>query len=149
MKYLVGVLILTYLFFPVSCQNDSGKEVKESGFQEVYQLSEMALLMEDMYSELEKIRPDVVEHKPIGAFPRMLTKIHTAQLTNTFERTFEFDRFADLLLENQKALYESSADSNRIESYNAVVRTCIVCHQSPAGCPGPIPRISGLLIPVK
>jgi len=149
MKYFFGILLLVYIFLPASCNSDPGKEVSDSSFQEVYQLSEMALLMEDMYSELEKIRPDVMENKSIGAFPGMLNKIHTAELTNTFERTFEFERFAELLLENQKTLYDSPADSNRMELYNTVVRNCITCHQSPAGCPGPIPRISGLLIPIQ
>src|SRR5690606_6433516 len=101
-KPLLGILLLMYVFIPVSCNQDSGKELSSSEFAEVYQLSEMASLMEDMYSELEKIRPQIIENKEIGTYPRMLGKIHTAEMTNTFERNFEFERFSKLLLENQK-----------------------------------------------
>lgn len=149
MKPLLGILLLMYVFIPVSCNQDSGKELSSSEFAEVYQLSEMASLMEDMYSELEKIRPQIIENKEIGTYPRMLGKIHTAEMTNTFERNFEFERFSKLLLENQKALYDSPADSSRVELYNTVVRSCVLCHQSEVGCPGPIPRINGLIIPMN
>lgn len=151
MKKITGILILGYLFFPVSCNKDEGKkpEKKQSSFKEIYEFSEMALLMEDMYAEMEKIRPNVIENKDIGTLPPNLVKIHTAKLTNTFERTFEFERFAELLIETQKQLYDSEPNEKRIILYNNVVNACLVCHKSPVGCDGPIPRISGLLISAK
>lgn len=148
MKKIIGILILGYLFFPVSCNKDEGRkpEKKQSSFKEIYEFSEMALLMEDMYSEMEKIRPNVIEKKSIGALPPNLIKIHTAKMTNTFERTFEFERFANLLIETQKQLYDGGSNENRVALYNNVVNACLVCHKSPVGCDGPIPRIQGLLI---
>lgn len=150
MKKIFGILILLYLFLPVSCNKDEGKETdpdkKQSSFEKIYEFSEMALLMEDMYGEMEKIRPNVIENKDIGVLPPNLIKIHTAEMTNTFERTFEFERFANLLIETQKQLYDSEPNKERIALYNNVVNACLVCHKSPVGCDGPIPRIQGLLI---
>src|SRR5690606_10363075 len=117
-----------------------------SNFERIYELSEMALVMEDMYAEMEKIRPNVIENKSIGTLPPNFIKIHTAEMTNTFERDFEFERFAKLLIETQKQLYSNEPNTNRIELYNNVVQSCLVCHKSPAGCDGPIPRIQKLLI---
>ncbi|SMC91434.1 hypothetical protein [Moheibacter sediminis] len=148
MKKIIGIFILGYLFFPASCNKDEGKkpEKKQSSFKEIYEFSEMALLMEDMYSDMEKIRPNVIENKNIGALPPNLIKIHTAKMTNTFERTFEFERFANLLIETQKQLYDSKSNVKKVDLYNNVVNACLVCHKSPVGCDGPIPRIQGLLI---
>ncbi len=150
MKRFIGILILCYLFFPVSCNKDTGDEPKKkSSFERIYEFSEMALLMEDMYSEMEKIRPNVIENKDIGTLPSNMIKIHTAKMTNTFERTFEFERFANLLIETQKQLYDSEPNPQRVDLYNNVVQSCLVCHKSPVGCDGPIPRINGLLIQSK
>lgn len=139
---------MSYLFLPLSCNKDEGDKPihKKSSFEKIYEFSEMALLMEDMYSDMEKIRPNVIENKSIGTLPPNLIKIHTAKMTNTFERTFEFERFANLLIETQKQLYDSEQNEKRILLYNNVVNACLVCHKSPVGCDGPIPRIQGLLI---
>lgn len=148
MKKIIGILILGYLFFPVACNKNEGKkpEQKKSSFENIYEFSEMALLMEDMYSDMEKIRPNIIENKDIGDLPANLIKIHKAEMTNTFERTFEFERFANLLIETQKQLYDSKLNAKRVDLYNNVVNACLVCHKSPVGCDGPIPRIQGLLI---
>lgn len=133
----------------ISCEkkDENPQEVKpKSSFSQVYELSEMAQLMEDMYTDLEKIRPNVLENQPIGTLPINLLKIHKAKMTNKFERTYEFDRFANLLIETQKQLYDSPIDGKRKTLYNNVVQTCLTCHKSPVGCDGPIPRIERLLI---
>lgn len=106
----------------------------------------MSLLMEEMYDSLEVIRPNVISGQKLGTFPAKFEEIHTAEFTPSFERTPEFERFANLLLDNEKVLYSSSPDTARIDAYNQVVRTCIACHRSSSGCIGPISRISKLLI---
>lgn len=139
-------LIIT-LFLGLTFLSCKDKEITpKSSFKEVYQLSEMALLMENMYSELEKIRPEVIEGKEVGDFPVEFNKIHTAQMTPSFEKTEEFRRFSDLLLQNQKAFYDSRPDSMRIQLYNNMVKTCISCHKSDAGCIGPVSKIGKLII---
>lgn len=144
--YLIGVFALIPFIACESKQSQPTEVTPKSSFQAVYQLSEMAQLMEDMYTDLERIRPDIIENKPIGTLPINLIKIHTAEMTNTFERTYEFERFAKLLIETQKQLFDAEPHQNRIILYNNVVMTCLACHKSPAGCDGPIPRIQGLMI---
>jgi hypothetical protein len=144
MKYTIA-LFLAFSFILNSCKKETTQDETKSSFQEVYQMSEMALLMEEMYVELDSIRPKLIENKPIGEFPQKFEKIDSAKMTETFARTNEFKNWSNLLIQNFHNLYES--DSNRIENYNNVVKTCISCHKSDAGCIGPVSRISKLLIP--
>lgn len=139
---LVGFLLL-------SCsQKEVEKEQTSSSFQEIYEFSEMALLMEKMYDELADKQGAILEGSEIGEFPKEFTKIHTAKLSDGFVRTEEFMRFSDLYLQNLKALYEASAnDPNRKLLYNNVVNSCITCHKSDAGCMGPVSRIGKLIVP--
>lgn len=139
---LVGFVLL-------SCsQKEVEKEKTSSSFQEIYQFSEMALLMEKMYDELADKRNAVLEGREMGEFPKEFTKIHTAKLSDGFDRTEEFMRFSDLYLQNLKALYEAPAnDPNRKLFYNNVVNSCITCHKSDAGCMGPVSRIGKLIVP--
>jgi len=126
----------------LSCNKKQDKP--ESNFQQVYEMSEMALLMEGMYTDLNENRVKIIENKSIGEFPQKFEEIHSAEMTETFERTDEFRRWSDSLIQNFHHLYKS--DSNRIENYNNVVKTCITCHKSDAGCIGPVSRIGKLLI---
>lgn len=144
MKYNYLIILFLGLVF-LNCKKKEQDKPKSS-FQEVYKMSEMALLMEDMYNELEKIRPEIITGGNIGEFPEKFNKIHTAEMTSSFEKTEEFRRFSNLLLQNQKALYDSKSDSLPIQLYNNVIKTCISCHKSDAGCIGPVSRISKLLI---
>lgn len=139
---LVGFVLL-------SCsQKEVEKEKTSSSFQEIYQFSEMALLMEKMYDELADKRDAILEGGEIGEFPKEFTKIHTAKLSDGFDRTEEFMRFSDLYLQNLKVLYEANAnDPNRKLFYNNVVNSCITCHKSDAGCMGPVSRIGKLIVP--
>lgn len=142
MIFLVGFVLH-------SCsQKEVEKEKTTSSFQEIYEFSEMALLMEKMYDELKEKREDVIVGKDIGEYPTEFNKIHTAKLSDGFDRTEEFMRFSDLYLQNLRVLYESSLnDPNRKVLFNNVVNTCITCHKSDAGCMGPVSRIGKLLIP--
>lgn len=143
MKYTF-ILILAFGFVLSSCKKEKIQNETKSSFQEVYQMSEMALLMEEMYDELQENRSKIIENKPIGGFPQKFEKIDSAKMTETFARTEEFENWSNLLIQNFHHLYKS--DSNRIENYNNVVKTCITCHKSDAGCIGPVSRISKLLI---
>ena len=143
------LLLLIVGFAVVSCSSKEELPQREtnSSFKKVYEFSEMALLMEKMYSELEKQRPNIMEGKSMGEFPKEFPKIHTAKLTPGFERTNEFTRFADLYLQQVELLYNSKPeDSKRVEYYNNAVKACISCHKSDAGCMGPVSRIGKLLI---
>jgi len=127
-----------------------GENKPETAFQEVYEMSEMALLMEEMYNSLEKDKELVQKQKTLGAIPNEFHKIHTAEMTTSFERTEEFKGLADLYLKNLHQLYQTEIhDPNRVESFNNTVKACITCHRSDAGCIGPVSRIGKLLIEVS
>ena len=145
--------ILTLLFISIgfcflSCsEKEPEKTETNSSFQQVYEMSDMALLMEKMYADLEKNRNPVLEGEAIIEFPAEFNKIHTAEMTPSFQRTEEFNRLADLYLQNLQNLHKAKKeDPNRKELYNNVVKSCITCHRSDAGCIGPVDRIGKLLI---
>ena len=145
------ILFIIYLsigFCVLSCSEKKPEKTEtNSSFQQVYEMSDMALLMEKMYAELEKNRPMVLEGNSIGEFPKEFNKIHTAEMTPSFQRTEEFNRLADLYLLNLQNLHNvEKEDPNRKEIYNNVVKSCITCHRSDAGCIGPVDRIGKLLI---
>ena len=144
-KFLLAIVLS---FFVFSCSNSEPEKKKtESAFSDMYEFSEMALLMEQMYDELEKTKVQVVEGNPIGSFPEKYNKINTAKMTDEFVRNEEFNRFANLYLQNLKTLHESNPnDANRKALFNNVVNSCITCHKSDSGCMGPVSRISKLLI---
>ncbi len=143
-----SIIYISFGFCLFSCSEKEPEKTKtDSSFQQVYEMSDMALLMEKMYDELEKNRQLVLEGKSIGEFPSEFNKIHTAEMTPSFQRTEEFNRLANLYLQNLKNLYDSKTDdSNRKEFYNNAVKSCITCHRSDAGCIGPVDRIGKLLI---
>ncbi len=143
-----SIIYISFGFFLFNCsEKEPEKKKTDSSFQQVYEMSDMALLMEKMYDELEKNRQMVLEGKSIGEFPSEFNKIHTAEMTPSFERTEEFNRFAELYLKSLQTLYnEDETDTIRKELYNNVVKSCISCHRSDAGCLGPVGRIGKLLI---
>ncbi|MGB6083344.1 hypothetical protein [Moheibacter sp.] len=147
MRLKTKFYILSGFVFLSCFQKDDKKYEADSSFSQVYEMSEMALLMEEMYSSLEKIRPLIEEQKSLEEFPSDFNKIHTAEMTPSFERTDEFKRLADLYLQNLNQLYNAETKNpNRIEYFNNTVKSCITCHRSDAGCIGPVSRIDKLMI---
>lgn len=146
--HLRFLIVVSFIFFLFSCSEKDPEKIKtDSSFQQVYEMSEMALLMEKMYDDLKKSRSLVLDGKSIGEFPSEFNKIHTAEMTQSFQRTEEFNRLAELYLQNLQALYNADeTHTNRKELYNNTVKTCITCHRSDAGCLGPVGRIGKLLI---
>lgn len=130
----------------IGCEKEQSVEtMSDSQFQEVYQMSEMAVLMESYYTQLESIRQKVMDNEDIGGYPISFSKIYRAEMTPTFERNEEFKQRADLFLKETELLYKSS-NKSKIELYNNAVNSCIECHKSDVGCIGPVKRIQKLQI---
>lgn len=141
------VIILSFFIFSCSQTETTKKEESTSAFSDYYEFSEMALLMEQMYEDLAKTKVQILENQEIGNFPDKYTKIHTAKMSEDFERNEEFNRFANLYLQNLKTLHEANPeDMHRPELFNNVVNSCITCHKSDSGCIGPVSRIGKLSI---
>jgi hypothetical protein len=121
-----------------ACANDS---VKEKKF-EMYEMSEMALLMEQMYAHNQQLRLRIIKGDTVGKFPEFFNKIYTAKFTTPSDEDTFFKENADKYIAAQKLIY--SETENVKENFNKGVDACITCHKGKCG--GPIPRIKKLYI---
>ena len=140
------LLILTLLIY--SCQNKLQKEEISTKTVEteelvMYEMSEMALLMEKMFVENEQLKKKIENGEELGAFNQEYLKIHSAILTDPDVRNNSFNSFSKALLLNQEAVFTTEGEEVKAQ-FNKMVQTCIACHQTT--CMGPIPRIKKLLI---
>ena len=142
--FLLSLVMLTFF----SCQKkEEEKEVctpkKTEGKKfEMYTMSEMAVLMEQMYVENERVKEKIVKGEDVGKFPEYYLKIHTAKFTDESENDAFFKEKAALFIDAQKLIY--SNPTNEKKNFNKGVDACITCHESKCG--GPIPRIKKLYI---
>lgn len=120
------------------CATDSGNEKKF----EMYTMSGLSMLMEQMHAHNKKVRSKIVKGEPVGKMPDFFNKIYTAKFTTPSDNDAFFKEKADLYLKAQKIVYEDSKGTK--ENFNKVVDACIACHQNKCG--GPIPRIKKLYI---
>lgn len=145
----IAILLLVLTFF--SCQRKEKKVIvkeeinschKEKQF-DMYQLSEMASLMEQMYAYNKQIRDRIVRGDTVGKFPEFFNKIYVAKFTTPSDNDDFFKENAKKYIAAQKLIYSSSATTIK-ENFNKGLDACITCHQGKCG--GPIPRIKKLYI---
>jgi len=144
----VIVLLLTFSFF--SCQQKEAKKedtdkqkscAKEKKF-EMYEMSEMATLMEQMYAYNSQIKKLIVKGDTLGKYPEFFNKIYTAKFTTPSDNDAFFKENAKKYIEAQRLIY--SDPKNVKANFNKGLDACITCHQGKCG--GPIPRIKKLYI---
>ena len=123
---------------PLEKKYDVGKEKK----LEMYQMSEMAALMEQMYVENQALKERIQKGDTIGIFPKHFLKIYTAKFTDETDNDLYFRVKAKEYIAAQQLLYSDS--KNVMEHFNASVDACIQCHEQKCG--GPIQRIKKLYI---
>ena len=147
MKNILLVLFTAILCF--SCQEKEGDDSydkKDSGSVEkefeMYEMSEMAMLMEQMYVDNEQLRERIKTGDTIGKFPNHFLKIHAAVMTDEQENDAFFKAQAANFIKAQELIYEDP--KNAKEHFNAGVDACVQCHE--VKCGGPIPRIKKLYI---
>ncbi|RZK07341.1 MAG: hypothetical protein EOO46_14730 [Flavobacterium sp.] len=125
--------------------NDSvekSSEKKEDKKFEMYEMSEMSLLMEQMYVDNERLKERIKKGDTIGKFPNHFLKIHKAVMTDDKENDAFFKEQANNFIKAQQMIYEDP--KNAKEHFNKGVDACLKCHQ--VKCGGPIPRIKKLYI---
>jgi len=142
-------VILLVLFLGLfSCQKKEEKPKEEKCAPanekklEMYQMSEMAALMEQMYVDNLRVKKQIVAGEAIGEFPQHFLKIHTAKFTDESDNDTFFKENAALYIAAQKLLY--SDPKNAKQHFNDGVEACLNCHKNKCG--GPIPRIKKLYI---
>ncbi|MBF6608268.1 MAG: hypothetical protein ITG00_05980 [Flavobacterium sp.] len=143
-----------YLFLLIgialySCQEKSAEKVTETQETtaagkdfEMYTMSEMSLLMEQMYVDNQRLKERIMKGDTIGAFPNHFMEIHRAAMTDDTENDAFFKEQAERFINAQKLIYEDP--DNAKTHFNEGVKACIECHQ--VKCGGPIPRIKKLYI---
>ncbi|WP_430528411.1 MULTISPECIES: hypothetical protein [unclassified Myroides] len=136
----------------MSCQqvNKERKEIQTETKQEnsgflLYEMSEMAALMEQMYVDNQRIRDRIMEGLEIkDTMPALHHRLFSAVMTDPSERDLFFEAQARAFIAVEEEFYADPNQQTK-EKFNAIVQACLSCHQKKCG--GPIPRIKKLLIP--
>lgn len=143
-------VVILFLCLFVSCKKESKAETqtktaeKESAFQ-LYEMSEMAALMEQMYVDNQRIRARIMEGLPIdNTMPSLHQRLFSAVMTDPSDKDLFFETQAQAFIQVEEEFYADPNQQTK-EKFNAIVEACLSCHQKKCG--GPIPRIKKLLIP--
>lgn len=151
---LLKLSFLFVFFVLVSCQKEMQVETTEENVVEksadssaseefeMYEMSEMAALMEQMYVDNQRLKDRIIKGDTIGKFPQHFIKIHNAVMTDEHDKDAFFDEQAQKFIQAQELIYKDP--KNAKEHFNKGVDACIQCHQEK--CSGPIPRIKKLYI---
>ena len=134
--FLFAVLLL------IACNNFAKKEKVEEEMQ-MYESSEMALLMRQMYEFNKLTKTQIINKDSLSSFPEEFVNIHKAIMTDPDERDAEFDSLAVEFIKYQKATFSTKSDSTAYY-FNQSVNSCVACHET--RCTGPIPKIKKLII---
>jgi transcription termination factor NusB len=140
--YLVALLALTVLFSCNTKKEESCKKPSSEKKFDMYQMSEMALLMEQMYVDNEQLKQRIIKGDSIGEFPNDFLKIHKAVMTDKQENDDFFKQHASEFIQSQELIYKDP--KNAKDHFNASIDVCIKCHE--VKCGGPIVRIKKLYI---
>ena len=122
-----------------ACETDS--KVNKDGF-EMYEMSEMAALMEQMYVDNQRLKERIIKGDTIGKFPQHFIRIHKAVMTDETDKDAFFEEQAAKFIKAQELIYEDP--KNAKEHFNNGIDACIQCHE--VKCGGPIPKIKKLYI---
>lgn len=142
------ILLVIFYIGIFSCQKkvekveDKECSTKKGKKLEMYQMSEMASLMEQMYVDNQRLKERIQKGDTIGRFPQHFLKIHKAVMTDESDNDTFFKENASKFIKAQELIYKDP--KNAIKHFNTGVDACIQCHQQKCG--GPIPRIRKLYI---
>jgi hypothetical protein len=142
MKYFLVIFSVLFL----SCNQNKSEEEnstieKPKEELKMYEASEMAVLMEQMYVHNKQLREKIIKKDALGELPKYFLNITEATMTKGKERDDFFNTKAGFFLKTQSEIYGSKNTKN---SFNTMVDACISCHE--VKCGGPIERIKTLYI---
>ena len=129
-------LVLLILF---SCGSDQSKVRLEEGIMYPNEDAPLALLMREMFLDMEEIRISVEEGKTIRTFIEEHKKLLIAKPTDARVKTETFQTMGISYLAGLKQL-EQSREEALLENYKSLVNSCLACHNN--FCPGPVKRIN-------
>lgn len=141
------IIFLLLLALFLSCNSNKANETKDASCEkpkeafQMYEVSEMAALMEQMYVENTRLKERIEKKDTIGQFPTYFLKIETATFTKGKQRDVFFNEHSVKFITTQKAIYVAKDAKT---AFNTMVDACIACHE--VKCGGPIMRIKKLYI---
>ena len=110
----------------------------------MYESSEMANLMNEMYDYNLKIKKQILNGETPKEFPLDFLKIHNAELSDFKSRNETFKAYSKLFIDAEREVFNLDSKTSIEQRFNNAVGICLSCHQTE--CTGPIPRIKKLLI---
>lgn len=121
---------------PANCAKPAKKEF------EMYEMSQMAALMEQMYVDNQRLKDRIIKGDTLGTFPGHILNIHSAAMTEESDNDAFFKIQAAKFIKAQQLIYSDPVNAK--QHFNNAVSSCVQCHEGK--CEGPIPRIKKLYI---
>ena len=125
-------------------ESDSEQTQKEKFVPDMYEASEMTMLMRSIYDENEAIKKEIIAGNTPEEFPKDFLNIFTAKLTDDKPYNETFIAYSKVYIDNVRAIYDTTSVVPLKIRYNNAINSCVSCHTTE--CVGPIPRIKKLLI---
>ena len=151
MKNTYIATVLTIIVFATGCKkteavktessNEAAAKPKKKEFK-MYEMSQMAALMEQMYVDNQRLKERITNGDTIGTFPKQILNIHTSALTDEDDNDVFFKEQAAKFVKAQQLIYSDPANAK--QHFNDAVSSCVQCHEGK--CEGPVPRIKKLYI---
>lgn len=142
MRSILVLIIASAAFFSCNKKQEKAAEPKCEKKFEMYEMSEMSALMEQMYVDNERLKERIIKGDTIGEFPNHFLKIHKAVMTDKQENDDFFKGHATAFIKAQEMIYQDPANAKA--HFNESIDACVKCHE--VKCGGPIVRIKKLYI---
>ena len=145
-KSLYTLLLLLVL---MACKKERQSELKpqtpvaeEKEPMQMYQMSEMAAYMEQMYAAHQQMKQQILDGEEITKLSFDLENLHSAAFTDPKDYDAFFKTWADRFKQYEIQMIENPEQAQHY--YNQAIQACISCHE--VKCAGPLPRIKKLII---
>jgi len=124
-------------------ENKTEESQSDTWEPNMYEASELVLIMRQMHADLTLVKEDVAQGNIPGPMPEKYKEMHTAMATNPQEIDQIFHAIADKWMGEYQVMTEADTSNVKLK-FNALITTCVDCHQN--YCLGPIPKIEKLYI---
>ena len=142
------LLLCCIISMVYSCKDQTSDKTKKESCStnnkkfEMYEMSEMAALMEQMYVDNLRLKDRIIKGDTVGKFPQHFTKIHSAVMSDGKDNDDFFKVQAKKFIQAQELIYKDPVNAKA--HFNDGIQACLNCHEQKCG--GPIPRIKKLFI---